>query len=82
MKNKNKITFEELKAELDQWRTQNRKLLTEEQIEFLKLCREKDTKITFDNMVKLWEKAGWGIISPTTIRNYYNGVRDGKIKKE
>ena len=68
-----KITYDEMMKELDKHRgpVSRVKVLNKEQIKFLKACREHTSPVTYDIMCELWEKQGWGSISPNTIRKRY-----------
>jgi hypothetical protein len=63
------ITYNELMSELDKYRINgNKKTYTEEQIEFLKQCRNGEKrKVAYPKMVELWEKVGWGHIDIKTL---------------
>jgi hypothetical protein len=59
------ITEDEWKAEIDKFHTeiinrrQTKYVLTKEQAEFVKYCREKNPPISWRNIVVLFKKRGW-----------------------
>jgi hypothetical protein len=72
------FTFEQVMKELDKIaRTQTRKRinLTDEQIQFLKKGKEK--KIYYVTLAVLWERAGWGKASRSSMRRYCEAAMAG-----
>ena len=65
------ITYSELMKELDKFRVTDRTRikLTPEQETFIKKARLHKNPIQYGEMVKLWEKVGWGKINKSAIRN-------------
>ena len=74
---KNVITFDELMKELEKHRgaISRSKELTDNQNKFLIICRDNLRPVTYKTMTELWEKAGWGEIKDSTIRNYYIALK-------
>lgn len=59
------IQYDELMRELDKYRPQRiaRVVMTEEQREFIRKCRNHENPIPPKIMVELWEELGWGHLS-------------------
>jgi len=62
-----KITFEELMSEVEKLKKLSTKQLSEEQKQFILKARSPEYMIPVYKMSELWEKAGWGKISKTTL---------------
>lgn len=70
------FSFESLMAEVEQLRpTVSISNLTAEQKRFILACRDHARPLTYQNMAKLWEKAGWGKISTSTLQFWYTEHR-------
>jgi len=75
-----KITYEELMAELDKYRgrpPQSTEIfLTPQQVEFFKKCRETDPPVSYGRMAELWGRLGWGKRTHKSMKAlYYKKVR-------
>ena len=67
------FSFEALMAEVDQLRPTVRfNMLTQEQRRFILRCRDHSNPLSYPNMAKLWEKAGWGRINSSTLQYWYD----------
>jgi len=55
-------------------------LLTSEQLEFFKYCREKEPVVSYRSMAEIWRDFGWGKISRCTITEYYKKVKEGNYE--
>jgi len=62
-----KITFEELMSEVEKLKKLSTKQLSEEQKQFILKARSPEYMIPVYKMSELWEQAGWGKISKTTL---------------
>jgi len=65
---------------IDSYRLLNRPkklLLTNEQLEFFKYCREKEPAVSYRNMAEIWRDFGWGNLSRYTMAEYYKKVKEG-----
>ena len=73
------ISQAELLVEIERLRPEkkvNQWVLTEEQKEFIRICRDHPRPVSFRNIAMLWEKNGWGEISKFTLRSW---VIEGKL---
>ena len=55
--------------------------MSKEQKEFLIMCRDNNTPITFSKMKELWFELGWGYISDEAIRKRYIYLKNQRGKK-
>jgi len=55
--------------------------MSKEQKEFLIMCRDNNTPITFSKMKELWFELGWGYISDESIRKRYIYLKNQRGKK-
>jgi len=62
-----KITFEELMSEVEKLKKLSTKQLSEEQKQFILKARSPEYMIPVYKMSELWEQAGWGKVSKTTL---------------
>lgn len=78
------IKFDELMNELERVRAIGPKktTMTKEQAEFMKKARENATPVSYENMAKLWVKAGWGYLSTGAMRERWILVQQNKVKIE
>lgn len=78
-----KISYSELMKTLDNFRSGKKLIgreLTKEQINFLIKSREGFSKVPFHIMANLWQKAGWGKMSYTSMVRTYNHHIKSKAK--
>jgi hypothetical protein len=71
------INFDELMTEVEKLRmnsTRQGKEFSDEQIKFMRACREIEPPVTYKDMAILWEKAGWGKKSQRTICDYVSNA--------
>ena len=69
------FTWETLQKELDNYRKPLAfSELSDQQIDFIKKCRETKRPISFSEMSKLWAKLGWGEIRGNTLSAWYNRI--------
>ena len=61
------ITLDEIYEEMDKLR-RKQSILTQDQKEFILSCRDKNKGlVSYEDMVILWNKAGWGRIGTTKM---------------
>lgn len=72
------ISYNELMKELEKFRSIASRdyELTKEQKKFLLKAREGNHKVSWDNIVVLWKKAGWGKVSRGFIIKQYEKLKD------
>ena len=70
------FTWENLQKELDQYRgAMTWKNLTDEQLDFLRKCRNHQRPVSYTKMAVWWEQLGWGKITGSTLQNFYERIK-------
>lgn len=79
MKKKNiEISYDELMNELEKYRPEYAEIksFTQEQVVFLKACRENSRPINWNAVAELWGKRGWGKVKAQNLaRRYKDRIR-------
>ena len=81
MKQPKPITMDEIFAEMEKFRTSVRGVaLTDDQKEFLRRGRTGKKLVTYRDLSRLWEKAGWGKITDEGVRSHYRYLTNRERK--
>lgn len=73
------ISMDEVFAEMEKLRKTNHYIqLTNDQKEFLRRGRAGQQIVCYPALVTLWQKAGWGKVTPEFLRNQYVKLKSGE----
>jgi hypothetical protein len=77
MKDPKPPTMSELYREMDRLRKRPHVTeLTKDQKEFLRRARSGSEVVSYPDIAKLWEHAGWGKVTSEAIRGWYRRVKE------
>jgi len=78
MKDELPISYDELLKELEQAREPGRTKITfnPQQQEFILAARDNERPVSYDRLVTLWKKAGWGKIARSTLALEYKRLKE------
>lgn len=83
MKKKTTTKFEAMKSKLDKYRVRGKRsdaiVVTDEQRQFLILCRDHESPVTWAKTAELWEELGWGTKSHQQLKQRYDLMQKGLI---
>lgn len=77
MKQPKPISMDEIYTEMEKFRLSTRGVeLTNDQKEFLRRGRSGKKLVTYSNLSRLWEKAGWGKITDEGVRQHWRRLKE------